>query len=268
MEVVHMEKANQNMNEWTEDIEQYVRKIANRNGAMQWMHNKTADSYNFGNKIWSIIVGILIAACGSSGIPTIITDNIAATLAFQGVTIAAGIVVIVQALVALGELASEHQDAGTRNSEQFLFILKELQEPTYKLRIRGTRFLHMVLEQEVAIKNKEIHIPSRHVKQYYRKFGKKAVPYNELFGEDDVMHIDDNMLKTRSHENSIVNQIMAQSIELRRTQQLHGRQEPLLDDLDEQLKEHDQKHTTKYKRNVPPPHADHLRIIENYLNTV
>lgn len=256
-------------NEWTLEIEQCVKKIANRNGAMQWLHNKTAESYNLGNKIWSIVMGALIAACGGSGIPTITADVPVATLIFQGFTILAGIIVIIQALIALGELAATHQDAATRNSEQFLFILKELKETNYWLRIRGTRFFHMVLEREVAIKNKEVYIPSRQVRKYYEQFGAKAVPYSELFGDEDVMHIDDDMLRVRSHELSIVNQVVAHSNELRRTQQTRVRQEPLLeDDLEEQLKYHDHKQTKNYKRNVPPPDADQLRIVENYLNVV
>ena len=254
-------------NQWNSEIEQLATKIANKNGAMQWLHNKTSESYTFGNKIWTIVMGTLISVCGGSGIPTIITDVPVATLIFQGFTIFAGIVIILQAIIALDALAATHQDAATRNSEQFLFILKELKEPNYNLRIRGTRFLHMVLEREVAIKNREVHIPSRQVRMYYNKFGTKAVPYNELFGDEDVMHIDDNMLRLRTHEVSIVNKVMAQSQKLRRTQQIGVPQEPLLeDDLEERLKLHDQK--LKYKRNVPPPNAYQLGIIENYLSTV
>lgn len=255
------------MNEWNLDIEEYAKKVANKNGAMQWLHNETAESYNLENKIWSLIIGILIAVCGGGGIPTIIADIPDAALAFQGVTIAAGIITVIQALVALGELALEHQDASTRNSEQFLFILKELKEPNYRLRVRGTRFMHMLLEREVAIKNKEVHIPSRYIRKYYKQFGTKAVPYNELFGDEDVLHIDNNLLKARAHELSIVNRVVAQTAELRRTNQLSIRQEPLLEDnLEEHLKSHDQK--PKYKRTIPSPDADQLRIIENYLNAV
>lgn len=250
-------------NEWTNDIEDYLKKIANKNGAMQWMHNNTAESYNLINKIWSILIGTLIAACGSSGISTVIVDVEAASLVFQGLTIAAGIVVIIQALIALGELAATHYDASTRNSEQFLLIRKELSQPNYKLRIRGIRFLHMVLERETTIKNKEVHIPSRIVRKYYNHFGAKAVPYNELFGDEDVMHIDDDMLITRTHETSIVNKVVAHMNELRRTQLVHANPEPLLDGLEEQLKSHDNNY--KFKRSVPPPDEDELRIVEKYL---
>lgn len=256
-------------NEWTPEIELFASRVANRNGAMQWLHNRTYESYMYANKVWTILMGILIFICGGSGIPTVIVDVPAATYVFQGVTMATGAVIVIQGFVALGELAAAHQDAGTRNSEQFLFIAKELKEPNFWLRVRGTRFLHMILEREVAIKNKEVHIPARQVRKYYRQFGSKAVPYSELFGEGDVMHIDDDLIKLRAREASVVNKVMAQSTELRRSQQMQAVPvEPLLDDeLEEQLRLHDNQ-KLRYKRNVPPPDSDQLRIIGNYMSAV
>lgn len=247
-------------NEWTDDIEREVKRIANKNGAMQWLHNKTVEAYTLGNKIWSIVTGILIAACGGSGIPTIIIGIPAASIVFQSITIVAGLVIIIQAIVALNDLASTHQDAATRNSEQFLIILKELSEPNYNLRIRGTRFLHMVLEREASIKNKEVHIPSRIIRKYYLQFGAKSIPYNELFGSEDILYINDNMLKARSHEVSLVNN-------LRQTKSaIPASPEPLLEDnLEELLEKHDRQEPKRYRRHAPPPGADELRIIENYL---
>jgi len=165
-------KDGEDTNEWSVEKETFLKKIADKNGALVWLHNRTATSYTLGNKIWSIAAGVSIMLFGVGGITGLAGFESSSTvLAFQIVTIIAGIVTIVQSIVGLDGMADNHNDAALRNSEVFLAILKELGEKNVLLRIRGDRFIHMMLEKDAFVKAQELRVPAYIVKKYYKKFG-------------------------------------------------------------------------------------------------
>jgi len=251
----------EDFNEWDISKERYLKKIADYNGAFVWMHNKTASSYTILNKVWSIIVAVGIMLFGVGGITGLAGfESPATVLTFQILTIIAGVVSIVQSIVGLDGMADNHNDAAIRNSEVFLSILKELGEKNVLLRIRGDRFIHMMIEKDTIVKSQSPRIPSRIVKKYYNKFGKHAVRYDMLFGNNELLKIDKSLLVNRQHEHSLVKML--------------DKVDDVANDTEESLKskikEHDKneldKTGVKIKRKAPALSALEMSNLEKYLN--
>lgn len=252
----------ENLNGWSKDKDDYLKRIANRHGALVWMHNHAASHYILINKIWSIVIAVLIIGFGAGGIPSILTpsDNVipTLTLSMQILTIIAGIISIVQTIVALDNVAGNHTDAAIKSSDLYMFILKELKEVRLDLRIEGNRFIHMIIEKDSAIKNNSYAIPKFQVRIYYNYFGVKAIPYDQLFEENELMQIDENLAHLRfdrAHDASIVNNIM-----LRVSHQSPN------EFLDDSLENKIQNHKAKYVRKVPALSKQQMDNLENYLN--
>ncbi len=247
-------------NEWSPVIEDFAKKIANRNGAFQWLHTETANSYTNINKVWSIIIASLMIIFGSSGIPGIVGNQIfALTLTMQVLTIVLGVVTIIQTIVSLDNVSTSHTDTARSNSDLFLFILKELAEKNHKLRIRGDRFAHMIVEKDTWIKQQAPPIPARIVKKYYKRFIKNAVPYDSLFGDDQILKINDEILQHRHHEKSLV-RILGQSAKM---------EEPLVEDvsLEDKIKVHNENNKRiKYIRHVPRLESVDITALERFAN--
>lgn len=265
----------ENTNGWSKEKEEYLKHIANRNGALVWMHNRAATRYILINKIWSIVIAVFIIGFGAGGIPGILTtpdsstttngnstittvDNVIPTLSLsmQILTIIAGIISIIQTIIALDNVASNHTDAASKSSDLYLFILKELRELKLELRIEGNRFIHMVIEKDSAIKNNSPNVPQHQVRNYYKHFGVKAIPYDKLFEENELLMIDDNLRQLRhdrAHDASIVSNIMMRA-SCKDTQD----HEPLENKI--------QNHKTKYVRKVPALSKHQVENLENYLN--
>lgn len=266
----------ENTNGWSKEKTEYLKHIANRNGALVWMHNHAATHYIIVNKVWSIVVAVFIIAFGAGGIsgilipqqPTTTTignttvtnvDNIipGLTLSMQILTIIAGIISIIQTIVALDNIAGNHTDAASKSSELYLFILKELRERRLELRIDGNRFIHMAIEKDSAIKNSSPTVPKFEVRKYYNHFGAKAIPYDKLFEENELLQIDESLRQIRhdrAHDESIVNNIIMRA---------STRSTPVDDDS---LEDKIQNHKTKYVRKVPALSKHQMENLENYLN--
>jgi len=253
---------NDDTNEWDPSKEKFLTRIADKNGALVWLHNKTAANYTFTNKVWSIIGGIAIMLFGVGGITGLSGfDSSGVVLGFQIVTILAGIVTIIQSVVGLDGMADNHNDAAMRNSEVFLAILKELGEKNVLLRIRGDRFIHMMVEKDTYVKAQELKIPANIVKKYYKKFGKHAIKYDNLFGNDELLKIDKSFLLERNHEASLVKIV---------TNIPDDDNNESDESLHEKLKDHDEKEGKKFgkvKRKAPPVSRSDMAKLELYLNT-
>jgi hypothetical protein len=255
-------KDGEDTNEWDVEKEKYLTKIADKNGALVWLHNKTASHYTVINKFWSIIGGVSIMLFGAGGITglTGFDSGGGVVLGFQIATIIAGIVTIIQSIVGLDGMADNHNDAALRNSGVFLDILKELGEKNILLRIRGDRFIHMMVEKDTFVKAQEIRIPAHIVKKYYKKFGKNAVKYDNLFGNDELLKIDESFLLARTHEASLVEIVTNIPDDNNESEE----------SLHEKLKEHDEnegKKFGKFKRKAPPVSSADMAKLELYLNT-
>jgi hypothetical protein len=253
-------------NEWDIDKAKFLKKIADKNGALVWLHNKSASNYTIIQKVWTIIVAVCIIIFGAGGITGIAgVDNVGMVLGFQIVIIVAGGVSIVQTIIGLDGMADNHNDAAIRNSEIFLFILKELGEKNVLLRIRGDRFVHMMLEKDTFVKSQEPPIPARIVRKYYKKFGNHAVPYDHLFGNDELLKIDDSLLRDRKHEVSIVRQLAQTTRNVAEMESVDTEES-----LNTKLKEHDKKALDrkgiKFKRKVPALSSHEMSVLAKYMN--
>lgn len=260
------------INGWSEEKEEFLKRIANRNGALIWMHNNSSIYYSRIDKVWSIIVACCFMVFGAGGIPDAVNTNcttdgigtsVVGNLAFAlGIlTIVFGVLSVVQVIVGLDNVSSSHSDAATRNTEVYLSILKEIKVDNCMLRIRGDRFVHMIVEQNSRNKTQAPSIPACQVKRYYKKFGKKAIPYEELFGEDELLQIDDSFRHMREREASVVSMMLHES-----KKNTVGLDEPISDEaLDEQLKDHGK--GQKFRRVVPTLDSSQLADLEKYLNS-
>lgn len=249
------EITNTDLNEWSPKKEEFLRKIADKHGALVWMNGQTENSYLWINKIWSIIIAVFIIICGGGGLPSVIGDTIPSlSITMDCLTMFAGGVSIVQSIIGLDTLAKDHGDAATRNSELYLFILKELGEKNFKLRIRGDRFLHMVIEKDTLVKNRALPIPARIVRKYYRKFGETAIPYKELFQEDELLKIDDDLLMERKHEKSVT-RLIEHSLKIPK--------EPPSQMGDESLNNMLKDHNVREKEKAPPRGNRYIRPVPN-----
>lgn len=266
----------ENTNGWSKEKDDYLKQIANRNGALVWMHNHAATHYIIVNKIWSIVIAIFIIACSAISIPSIVipppsttitdgnstvttVDNVipVLSLSMQILTIIACIISIIQTIVALDNVAGNHTDAASKSSDLYLFILKELRERRLELRIDGNRFVHIVIEKDSAIKNNSPNVPQFQVRKYYKYFGAKAIPYDKLFEENELLQIDESLKELkhdRAHAESIVNNIIMRAT---------NRSNPINDDA---LEDKIQSHKTKYVRKVPALSKHQMDNLENYLN--
>jgi len=261
----------ENANGWSIDKENYLKHIADRNGALVWMHNHAATRYVIVNKVWSIIIAVFIIACSAISIPgivipttisntteTSVDNNIPAlSLSMQILTIIAGIISIIQIIVALDNVAGNHTDAASKCSDLYMLILKELKELRLNLRIDGNRFIHMVIEKDSAIKNNSPTVPQFQVRKYYKHFGAKAIPYDILFEENELLQIDESLRSLthdRAHDESIVNNLV-----MRATQKS-------ISINDVSLEDKIQSHKTKYVRKVPALSKHQMDSLENYLN--
>ncbi len=242
------------INGWNVEKEEFLKKIANRNAALVWMHNHASNRYIIINKVWSFIVAVMIIIFSGAGIPATVGNNIDALgLSMQILTIVAGIVTIAQTIIDLDSIASNHTDAATQCSDLWMFILKELRETKYELRIPGDRFVHMIVEKDSYIKNGTPDIPRAQIRKYYKAFQAKAIPYDDLFGAE-LMNINESLqlFKSREHDKSIVQNIMNVS---RKMSNDDG------STLEEKLKEH----KTKYVHKVPALTKEQLANLENYI---
>jgi len=262
-------------NGWSKDKEDYLKHIADRNGALVWMHNHAATRYIIINKVWSIIIAIFIIACSAISIPGIVIPPIdgnstidgnltetpvhhyALSLSMQILTIIAGIVSIIQIIVALDNIAGNHTDAASKCADLYMLILKEIKEQRLNLRIDSNRFIHMIIEKDSAIKNNSPNVPQFQVRKYYKHFGPKAIPYDILFQENELLQIDESLKQLRhdrAHDESIVNNLMMRATK---------KSTSITDDL---LEDKIQNHKTKYVRKVPALNKHQMDNLENYLN--
>jgi len=272
----HHNEDSDTKNGWNSAKEEYLKRIANRNGALVWMHNSSSKFYSNADKVWSIIIACCFIVFGAGGIPGTVniggnttstnegigSNSIAnLSLALGILTIIFGILSVVQVIVGLDAISSSHSDAATRNTELYLGILKELRVENVRLRIRGDRFVHMVVEQQSRNNAQAPSIPTFQVRKYFRYFGQKAIPYEELFGEDELLRIDDNLRHMREHEASVVSLVLAESRKNTNNVETHLDE----DSLDDKLRVHGK--GQKIRRAVPTLDSTQLADLEKYLNS-
>jgi hypothetical protein len=285
-------------NEWTDERVKYCKRLANSRGAFVWLHSKSSRYYYIWNKALMVIVAV---ASGAFGAAITIADTIPdwpdswkVVVAFACITVAAGAFgTILQALM-LDTKSVNHSKASGKSTTLFMRISKEIQKASH-MRVGAIKFIHSVMEEDSILRNQTSHIPGHVLRKYYRKFGKSAIEYNVLFGDDELLKIEEEINDSYSDEGreiEIVNQAMIRMthgihlksrIKLRkpaRDVSIAAMGEPqaacavqedtvesieeMPEDLEELLKEHDKK--VKFKRTPPDLSTQQLYDLEKYLN--
>jgi hypothetical protein len=272
-------------NEWTDEREKYCKRLANSRGAFVWLHSKSSRYYYIWNKVLSVIVliasGVFAAIITISDVIPDWPDSWKVIVAFACITVAANAFGVIVEAIGLDGKSVDHSKASGKSTTLFMRISKEIQKPRER-RVPAIKFIHSVMEEDSVLRNQSSHIPGHVLRKYYAKFDKSAIEYDILFGEDELLKIEEEM-KDRFDDSAngdkeleIVNRAM-----LRMTHGIHvesyttlrrpSRTESVTEaprpatpreDLEAKLKQHDKKH----KRVPPELSKQQLFDLEKYLN--
>lgn len=257
-------------NEWNDEREKYCRQLANSRGAFVWLHSKSSKYYYFLNKLFAVLVAI-----GSGVFSSVVTvveaipnwdDSWKVSVSFGSITVILCILGVVLQIIELDTKSVNHSEASGKSTALFIRISKEIKKPREK-RAHAIKFINGLIEEDILLRNQMLHIPSYCLRKYYARFGNSAIAYNVLFGNNDLLKIEDETKNIDEIE--IINRAilrMTHGIHVKSQIKLveHPNNEPKPDDLESCLKEHDKK--SKTKRTPPELSGQQLYDLEKYLD--
>lgn len=177
--------------EWNESNENTCRGLSKRSKAFSWIYAETSRYYNKINTAFTLIIVIGNFLLGSSGIPTIFTQNFYDTryinLILQISVIFLGMVGIVYKILNISDRIVKANLISYRYSSLYVDIKRELSKIREK-RISYDIFYEKISKEELDLKQNFVSIPNKIIKDYRKKFLEKAVKYEDLFdGSEDSM---------------------------------------------------------------------------------
>merc|ERR1711916_403140 len=183
------------INEWDQEKKEFCKQLANRRGAYVWLYSSTAKNYTMLGRIFIFCAAIFTGIVGIvgviiNGVPSLQTIWEAA-LALSVLTVVSGLTSTIYGIIGFEDRAKDHSKAAGKSSKLFLDIRKEIKKDPEK-RMPANKFIGKILEDDIELKNELLHIPRRIVRKYYRTFGDRAIPYNLLFSEDTLLHIEED----------------------------------------------------------------------------
>ena len=265
-----------NDNDWNDENEKYCKRMANSRGAFVWLHSKSSSYYYSWNKVLSVVVlilsGVFAAVITISDVIPNWSDSWKIVVAFACITVAANVFGVVVEAIGLDAKSVSHSKASGKSTTLFMRISKEMKK-TRAMRVPAIKFIHSVMEEDSVLRNQTSHIPGRVLRKYYAKFGDSAIEYDILFGDDELLKIEEEIEKTEEdysdedREIEIVNRAI-----VRMTHGIHLKSRIVLPkpepeqprDLETCLKEHDKK--VKFKRSPPELSNQQMFDLERYLN--
>ena len=186
--------SDETINGWNESEDEFCKQIANRRGAYVWLYNSTARYYSMFSRVFIFCAAIFT---GIVGIVSVIINGIPslqsvweAGLALGVLTVVSGIASTIYGILGLEDRAKEFSKAGSKSSKLFLDIRKQMQKDLVD-RMPAIKFINKILEDDIELKNELLHVPAHIVRKYYNTFEDRAIPYNLLFSEDTLLHIEE-----------------------------------------------------------------------------
>jgi len=276
------ENEKEEINEWNKKKEKFCKELANKCGVYVWLHLTTSKQYSFVSTLFGICAA---AAVGILGILGIINDTVVQpshpidTINIFGLVVSilvacAGLAEGIKLFTSLDDRAKKHKHEAGKRSALFLDIRKELKKDAMR-RMPANKFIHKKLEDDVDLQNKLVHIPRRIVRKYYKRFGERAIKYEILFGERDLLMIEEDEKSKESSDDPERDFVARAMLRMSKHQTIHTKisipkrtimraRTPSNDtpDLESRIQDHEKKR----KRPIPELSAKQMFDLEKYLD--
>lgn len=190
---------NDTMITWTKNNENVCIDIVNRSEAFVWLLNETATYYDRLNTIFNLIIVIGTYLFGSSGIPTLFIESKTVDLRYFNLVIQISVIIIgiistILKPLNFGGKSSNYNIASFRYSILVRDIKKELNKNKSD-RNNFNTFYEKIGNEEAELKHDYMIIPEMILKKYYKKFGKNAISYGDLFSDKIIISQSDGLNK-------------------------------------------------------------------------
>lgn len=181
-------------NGWSSYKYKYCKTIANKHGAMVWLHTRHFNILESRINIVNKIISILLTVIGASGLPNLFAGGFWARI-IKGIPVVVAIIGIISLIVAQLSPKSEiesHKRYADKSTEMFVKINEELSKPP-AARVAADGFICDRMKLDADIRTTGPSIMSRVIKEYYAKFKDRAIDYDELFVKNEILMIEDEL---------------------------------------------------------------------------
>jgi hypothetical protein len=273
------------INEWSKKKKKFCKELANKRGAYVWLYNSTSKQYSLISTVFGICAATFVGILGILGIinDTVIQPNhpngnintfgLVVSILVAATAIVSGI----KQYTSLDDRAKKHKHLAGKSSGLFLDIRKELAKNPER-RMPANKFIHKKLEDDIDLINELLHVPRRIVRKYYQRFGKRAIKYEILFGERDLLMIEEDE-KSKENSDDPEKEIVARAmINMSKYQSIHTkismpRVRPIRlarpvnnnNNAPDVLESCIQEHEKKRRRPIPEMSAKQMFDLEKYL---